>query len=208
MGKILTIIIIIGIVVWAFIKIDNKHSSVYKDNMSAEAYQKVHNVLNNTEDAAKKSYDVAKKGVGASREQILDLMYKDARGTFVKPLSGYYITSDFGFRFHPVYFFPEKHRGIDLACKEGSVIIACNSGIVTTVGEKSKNGMYVRVQHANGYSSAYLHLSSYCVKANQKVRKGQMIGKSGNTGTSTGPHLHFAIKKDNAYINPEHIINL
>jgi murein DD-endopeptidase MepM/ murein hydrolase activator NlpD len=123
-------------------------------------------------------------------------------------MKGYRVSCGFGFRFHPVFFFPEWHRGIDMACPEGNPVYATYSGTVYKVGNKKRNGNYVKINHNNGYSSAYVHLQSYCVKEGQKVTVGQCIGKSGNTGTSTGPHLHFAIYKSGRSVNPRFIINL
>lgn len=202
--KYLTYIIILLFVV---IVIDNKNPHVFQSRMSAKNYQHFHNVLLTIQLKSKKGVSNIIEGIENGKNELLDSQYKDIREVFVSPMKEYRITSDYGFRLHPVFYYPEKHKGVDMACSEENPVCATYSGIVSDVGEKRGNGIFVKLNHNNGFSSAYLHLQSYCVKKGQKVSTGQQIGKSGNTGTSTGPHLHFALKKDGRYINPNYIID-
>jgi len=96
------------------------------------------------------------------------------------------------------------HKGIDIANKSGSTVSAADSGTVILVGWPSPwaYGNRVIVDHGNGYSTLYAHLSSYGVGAGQKVSRGQVIGRMGSTGRSTGIHLHFEIRKNGAALNP------
>jgi murein DD-endopeptidase MepM/ murein hydrolase activator NlpD len=104
------------------------------------------------------------------------------------------------------------HNGTDFGGATGSPILAIENGIVEkaqggcTEGNASCNGQrgnFVLIDHQNGYKSIYLHLSEILVQPGQKVKRGKMIGKMGNTGLSTGTHLHLSVTKNGKYINPE-----
>ena len=114
------------------------------------------------------------------------------------------LSSPYGYRTHPVTGEKEKkHNGVDLTATIGTPVYATRSGKVTFVGFQEKGaGNYVNIQHDNGFISTYMHLDSYCVKTGDYVVIGQKIGEVGNTGGSTGPHLHFGIKKSGAWVNP------
>lgn len=106
-------------------------------------------------------------------------------------ISPYVITSRFGHRWGRL------HAGIDVSgCGHGSPIFAADGGTVIETGSNSTEGLYVYVDHHNSYISYYLHLSKISVKTGQNVRKGQVVGAMGNTGRSTGTHLHFGIAKN------------
>ncbi len=117
------------------------------------------------------------------------------------------ITSGYGSRFHPIFGMQKMHNGIDLKADYENVY-AVLDGIVTESGWDSKGGgNYIKIKHFDRFETAYLHLSQMYYKAGEKVRAGFIIGKSGNTGNSTGPHLHFAVKEYGRSINPAHFLN-
>ena len=126
----------------------------------------------------------------------------------VMPLkSNLSITSGYGSRIHPIFGMRKMHNGIDLKADHEDVY-AVLDGIVTESGWDSKGGgNYIKIKHFDRFETAYLHLSQLYYRTGEKVRAGFIIGKSGNTGNSTGPHLHFAVKEFGRSINPEHFLN-
>jgi murein DD-endopeptidase MepM/ murein hydrolase activator NlpD len=114
------------------------------------------------------------------------------------------LTSGFGMRFHPFYNERRMHSGIDWSGPIGSPILAAGSGTVEEALHKGGNGKYVRIRHANGYQTTYSHMSGFArgIEPGTKVRQGQIIGFLGNTGISTGPHLHFEILVNNRFVDP------
>ena len=113
------------------------------------------------------------------------------------------VTSRFGSRIHPIKRMRRQHNGVDYACPVGTPVRAVASGVVTRRGwDPFGGGNRIWLKHANGYESAYLHLSRFAVKQGQRVAQGQVIAYSGNTGGSTGPHLDYRLKKNGKYINP------
>lgn len=126
----------------------------------------------------------------------------------VMPLkSNLSITSGYGSRIHPIFGMHKMHNGIDLKADHEDVY-AVLDGIVTESGWDSKGGgNYIKIKHYDRFETAYLHLSQMYYRAGEKVRAGFIIGKSGNTGNSTGPHLHFAVKEYGRNINPAHFLN-
>jgi len=124
------------------------------------------------------------------------------------PLSNAFkITSSYGKRIHPITGTVRMHNGIDLKGYFENVY-AVMDGIVTASGWDPKGGgNYIKVKHFNRFETAYLHLSESYYKVGEMVRTGYIIAKSGNTGNSTGPHLHFAVKKNEKFIDPMHFLN-
>ena len=122
---------------------------------------------------------------------------------WVTPVSGYRLTSAFGMRKHPVLKVTRMHNGIDMACAAGTPIYATRAGTVTrTAYQASGAGNYVSINHLDGFSSIYMHMTHYVVSQGQNVAQGQLIGYVGNTGISTGDHLHFGISYAGTYVNP------
>lgn len=101
---------------------------------------------------------------------------------------------------------PGQHPGIDIAVAEGTYVRASASGQVTEAGADEVYGNYVRLEHPDGYETVYGHASELFVSPNDEVRRGQVIALSGNTGTSTAPHLHFEVWKDGEPIDPRALI--
>jgi murein DD-endopeptidase MepM/ murein hydrolase activator NlpD len=96
------------------------------------------------------------------------------------------------------------HTGIDWAATPGTPILASGTGVIEEVGPKGQYGNYIRIRHANGYQTAYAHMSRFAqgVREGVKVRQGQVIGFVGNTGFSTGPHLHYEVLVNNRFVDP------
>jgi len=124
-------------------------------------------------------------------------------GTTCLPLSRpIYITSGYGYRKHPISRRWCFHHGIDLRARVGTRVHSIESGRVIFVGRKSGYGKMVIVKHSNGFSSRYAHLYKIYVNHGQRVSMGTVVGLSGNTGYSTGPHLHFEVRYNGKSIDP------
>ena len=123
-------------------------------------------------------------------------------GGWVRPCSYTSITSPFGYRQSPTTGASTYHQGVDLDTGTGWPVVAAKAGVVTIAGYGSAAGNYVKIDHGDGISSIYMHLSSYCVRAGQIVSAGQQIGATGATGVATGDHLHFGISVNGVYVNP------
>ena len=123
-------------------------------------------------------------------------------GGWVRPCSYTSITSPFGNRVSPTTGASTYHQGVDLDTGTGWPVVAAKAGRVTVAGYGSAAGNYVKIDHGDGVSSIYMHLSNYCVSAGQMVSAGQQIGTTGATGVATGDHLHFGISVNGVYVNP------
>ena len=119
-----------------------------------------------------------------------------------RPIKRGWISSFFGMRTDPFNGRREYHKGVDLAGKEGSDIIAVAAGIVTWSGDRYGYGNMVEINHGNGYITRYGHCKEVLVKAGDSVTKGQVIAHMGSTGRSTGPHVHFEVHKNGRVVNP------
>lgn len=130
---------------------------------------------------------------------------KSARKTFLKsPLKFAHITSGFGTRFHPILNYVGAHNGVDYGTPVGTPVWAVADGTVTRALRDNAAGNHVCIKHMNAFETCYLHLSAFGagVHAGAHVLQKQIIGYSGNTGLSTGPHLHFALKRNGQFVNP------
>ncbi len=121
---------------------------------------------------------------------------KGATGNFIAPLSSYRVTSPFGYRWGGF------HYGIDLATPTGTPVMASDGGTVTIAGWYGNYGYLVEIKHSNGVRTRYGHNSKVLVSVGQQVSQYEVIAKSGNTGRSTGPHVHFEIRFDGVCANP------
>jgi murein DD-endopeptidase MepM/ murein hydrolase activator NlpD len=126
------------------------------------------------------------------------LMRRPVRGEDVR------ITSGFGVRRHPILQVPKMHTGVDWSCAPGTPIMAAGGGVIEEAGRKGEYGNYIRIRHANGYRTAYGHMSRFAsgVSEGVKVRQGQIIGFVGTTGLSSGPHVHFEVLVNNSFVDP------
>ena len=126
-----------------------------------------------------------------------------SNATWVTPTTNWRLTSPFGMRLHPVLKYNRMHNGIDMAAPQGTPIYATRDGKVTKVAYQAGGaGNYVSINHLDGFSSIYMHMTHYVVKKDQTVSAGQIIGYVGSTGISTGAHLHFGISYAGTYVNP------
>jgi murein DD-endopeptidase MepM/ murein hydrolase activator NlpD len=114
------------------------------------------------------------------------------------------ISSPYGIRKHPILGYRIKHYGVDYAAPIGTPIYAASDGVIQKAEKNGNYGNYVRIKHNGVYSTAYGHISRFAkgIKSGINVKKGQVIAYVGNTGRSTGPHLHFELIKNNIRINP------
>jgi murein DD-endopeptidase MepM/ murein hydrolase activator NlpD len=120
------------------------------------------------------------------------------------PLPFMRVTSRYGMRKHPILKFSTKHNGVDLGAPRGTKVKVTASGMVIKAGYNRVKGRYVEVRHPNRYVTQYFHLSGIKrgIRRGVRVIQGQFIGYVGSTGRSTGPHLHYGVKKSNRFINP------
>ncbi len=120
------------------------------------------------------------------------------------PLDGAKLSSGFGMRKHPISGFNKMHKGVDFAAPIGTPIYAGGNGVIEFVGNNGGYGKFIRIRHNNEFKTAYAHLSKYAkgITKGVRVNQGDTIGYVGNTGLSTGPHLHYEILFQNKQINP------
>lgn len=117
------------------------------------------------------------------------------------------VTSPYGTRIHPIFRTSKFHNGIDLAAHYENVYSVLD-GVVTETGwDKKGGGNYIKINHFNRFETTYLHLAEMYYRVGERVKAGFIIAKSGNTGNSTGPHLHFSVKELGQSINPSHFLN-
>jgi murein DD-endopeptidase MepM/ murein hydrolase activator NlpD len=122
---------------------------------------------------------------------------------FIYPVHGRYITSKFGMRKDPISGNLSFHTGIDIRAGTGAPVMAAMDGTVSVTSENWVYGKYVIISHPNGFKTLYAHLSAISVKQGDRVTQGRKIGEAGNTGYSTGSHLHFSVyDRNNKLINP------
>ena len=126
---------------------------------------------------------------------------------YAAPVAGE-VTSAFGLRTHPLDGEERFHYGLDIGAEEGSVVMSFAAGTVTAVGSSADLGEYVMVAHENGYTSLYAHCSRVTASSGQQVALGDPIAEVGQTGQTTGPHLHFELHQDTVYLNPIYYVQL
>ena len=128
--------------------------------------------------------------------------------SWIVPVSYKRLESPFGNRTAPTAGASSFHQGVDLSAAQGTPVYASRGGQVSTATYGSAAGYYVKINHMDGFSSIYMHLTNYVVSAGQNVSQGQLIGYVGNTGVATGYHLHFGIMYNGAYVNPANYVAL
>ena len=163
-----------------------------KNKQSEQSVKKVNNHTKNTDD---KSVDVDNPGVGDENAESLVF-------SFVKPLEGGVTSSVFG----DTVSRTAKHLGHDWAVDVGTKVMASAAGVVDRAYYSDSYGYNILINHGNGIKTRYAHLSEICVVAGGQVEQSQIIGYSGNTGDSTGPHLHFEVIVNGKCCNPIHYI--
>lgn len=164
-----------------------------------------------------KAYVVEENGVVADREILEEKIHAEpvtrvvavgtkerpatmATGTFINPTRGR-LTSPFGMRGG------RRHTGIDIANSTGTPITAADAGRVSFAGTRGAYGRLVIIDHENGYQTYYAHMNTISVSAGERVHKDQRIGTVGSTGRSTGPHLHFEVRKNGTPVNPRNYVS-
>ena len=150
-------------------------------------------------------------GLAPDPELLLDAE-ESWRPEWFKKLATYFeprnrrvrLSSRFGKRFHPVLKRWRLHNGIDLAAPRGTPVVAVEDGLVRLAGFAGASGKLVKIDHGSGWASSYAHLSYIRpdLKPGEAVKAGERIGSVGSTGRSTGPHLHFVVKKDGKAVDP------
>jgi len=181
-----------------------KEAQVVLDQINAN--QKEVNDMLNAENAAlaKLTSDIKSKQKQMEAERKKNNVQLNTGSGYYWPLPGYYtLTSKFGGRIHPVTGKYNSHTGIDIPAPAGTTIYAARGGQVITSGYHSSYGNYVVIDHGNGDSTLYAHMSKRSVSAGQIVAQKDPIGAVGSTGTSTGNHLHFEVWINGSRTNPE-----
>ena len=142
-------------------------------------------------------------------ESKKDFDFYDEKGKSISkalmktPINGARLSSPFGLRKHPILGFTKHHNGTDFAAPTGTPIMASGNGTVIKAGWCGNGGNCVRIRHNSSYTTGYGHLSKFATKTGRRVRQGQVIGYVGNTGMSTGPHLHYTVKYNGKFINSQ-----
>jgi murein DD-endopeptidase MepM/ murein hydrolase activator NlpD len=122
------------------------------------------------------------------------------------PVKGW-VTSEFGSRESPFSSGSEFHKGLDIATRMGKEVVAVADGLVIEVAYQSDDGNIVKIDHSHGMSTAYAHLSKIAVKQGVRIKRGDLIGYVGDTGRSTGSHLHYAVYINKVPVNPRRYLN-
>lgn len=154
--------------------------------------------------------DAADRGL-AEAEQALGAL-DTLRGALLtaplrKPLTGpLQLTSNFGYRLDPFLGRPALHSGVDLRDEAGKPVLATGAGVVTAAGPNAGYGNLVEVDHGRGLTTRYGHLSQITVASGARVRAGDLVGRLGSTGRSTGPHLHYEVRVNGAAVDPERFL--
>lgn len=187
-----------------------RKQAVEKRTIVASRYQAKRSILDNLEsqkDEAERAYNElqqssnrieqmirARKGGGAPSGAIVT-------GSYMWPTNGV-ITSNFGWRTHPVFGNQRLHAGMDIGADYGENVVAADGGVVISAGWISGYGKTVIIEHNSTYSTLYAHTSELLVSEGQVVRKGQLIARVGETGYTTGPNLHFEVRVDGSPTDP------
>ncbi len=216
----LRIIAVIGVIFFMTIK---GYGEIEKIPLS-ENTEKESNLLYYEENESAKTSSIEKRDfslkVRDTNHQVREviLQERDIFNTYYKkpqdidfmwPLKKIAVTSNWGGRVDPITGTEgSKHNGIDLAASIGTRVYSPESGIVRTARWIRGYGKTVIIDHGDGYSTRFAHLSSYNVKENDFVDRGSFIARTGNTGRSTGPHLHYEIRYEEEPLNPAEILGL
>ena len=143
----------------------------------------------------------------AGQDNDSDAGWYDANGQtrregFAGMPCGGRVSSSFGMRLHPILGYYRMHKGIDVACPYGSPVYAVVDGMVNWAGYKGGYGNFIGIQGSGGVGTGYGHLSRIAVRSGERVARGELVGYSGNSGLSTGPHLHFEVYRGGEVVNP------
>ena len=142
-------------------------------------------------------------------EDKKDFDFYDEKGKSISkalmktPINGARLSSPFGLRKHPILGFTKHHNGTDFAAPTGTPIMASGNGTVIKAGWCGNGGNCVRIRHNSSYTTGYGHMSKIATRTGRRVRQGQIIGYVGNTGMSTGPHLHYTVSYNGKFVNSQ-----
>ena len=210
------------------LSVDRQEESIYTEDYEAEVQYVPNDDWYTTDQVTLQDPSAGRRKIVAlttyhndsevSREVVKEEVYAEAvpkiveRGTkipptYIKPISGGRLSSGFGGRKAPTKGASSYHKGIDWATPIGTTVVASNAGTVVQAGWASGYGYVVYINHADGRQTRYGHLSKVLVSAGQTVQQGQKIALSGNTGRSTGPHIHFEIRIGGQAVNPLQYLN-
>ena len=178
----------------------NGQIAYYKSTVSVDR-MKIMNERYNREHPSADIYDDWNNVNCHSKTAIIPNSYRIDLREFSMPTKTNFITSNFGYRPR----FKRNHYGVDIKANIGDTIYSAFSGKIRVVKEASGYGKVIVIRHYNGLETVYGHLSKQIVKVNEHVKAGQPIGLAGNTGRSTGPHLHFETRICGVAINPNHL---
>ena len=123
-----------------------------------------------------------------------------------RPLDQFYVSSDYGWRVHPVTGKRSFHNGVDLAAPEGTTICAVMSGMVLQTGSDASNGNFLVLRHNDGVETVYCHMQFVFARPGEVLRMGQQLGTVGQTGVATGPHLHMSLKHNGIRYDPAELL--
>jgi murein DD-endopeptidase MepM/ murein hydrolase activator NlpD len=159
-----------------------------------------------TLEALNRQVDDRAQQLGLLESMLMSRSLQDEVLPAGRPIKRGWISSYFGMRTDPFTGRREHHKGVDLAGKAGSEVIAVGAGVVTWAGSRYGYGNLVEVNHGNGYSTRYGHNESVLVAVGDTVRKGQALSLMGSTGRSTGPHVHFEVRYKGKTVDPKKYI--
>lgn len=143
------------------------------------------------------SFDRLQEALGSQQDKLAHI-------PSVLPINiaDYTMSSGYGYRVDPIYGASKFHEGLDFAASKGTDVFATGDGIVTVAGREKGYGNCIDIEHGYNYLTRYAHLSEILVKPGEEVKRGQLIGKVGSTGKSTGPHLHYEVRYKDVPQNP------
>ncbi len=200
-----------------YLELEKKETELKKLNVKVSDLKTSRSNAESEIEASKKQLKLAEKRedelLALSKQlekqlaQLMDSKTKYAGGIMKWPTPGYSrVSSPYGMRIHPIYKVKKMHTGIDIDAPAGASIVAANSGKVIMAGWNGGYGNCVIVDHGGGLATLYAHQSKILVSVGEKVERGQTIGKVGSTGLSTGPHLHFEVRKNGSTVNPKEYV--
>ena len=174
------------------------------DELNADAAEVNRQLDEEIEGAAEIQALIAQKQRQLEEQRRQNNITIDSETSYLWPLPGYYrLSSQFGYRIHPITGKAHSHTGIDIPAAGNTPILACKSGQVVTSAYHYSYGNYVVIDHGNGNSTLYAHMSSRAVSEGDMVTQGQTIGYVGTTGSSTGNHLHLEVRDNYTRVDPE-----